>query len=187
MDYALLSRTALQSTSDQQDPIIYASIAAAAPSAVTPEQGAVWAYPQPEYDVELASFSLVNALLGRIHLSGRIDLMSSTQLDRVRDALDVYKSYRGSIPSAQPEWPLGLPSWYDDQIALGLTTPEMYLLSVWNRGDSPAGVEIQLSDDWKAVETVFPVDLKTGVALAGNSLSVSLPAGPAARLLKLTR
>ncbi|WP_328550368.1 MULTISPECIES: hypothetical protein [unclassified Streptomyces] len=41
-DHALLSRLQLQSTSDQQNLQLYAPIAASAPTAVTPEQGAVW-------------------------------------------------------------------------------------------------------------------------------------------------
>ena len=46
-DYAMLSRLQLQSTSDQQDFLRYPPIAAAAPAAITPEQAAIWAYPQP--------------------------------------------------------------------------------------------------------------------------------------------
>ncbi|HUC15236.1 MAG TPA: glycoside hydrolase family 36 protein, partial [Acidimicrobiales bacterium] len=49
-DYALLSRLQVHSTSDQQDFLRYPPIAAAAPVAVAPEQAAVWAYPQPEWD-----------------------------------------------------------------------------------------------------------------------------------------
>lgn len=45
IDYALLSRMQLQSTSDQQNPTRYPPIAAAAPMAVLPEQSASWAYP----------------------------------------------------------------------------------------------------------------------------------------------
>ena len=70
MDYAMLSRLQLQSTSDQQDLQLYAPIAASAPTAVTPEQGAVWAYPQPEDSLDEVAFTMANALLGRIHLSG---------------------------------------------------------------------------------------------------------------------
>ena len=69
-DYALLSRLQLQSTSDQQNLQLYAPIAASAPTAVTPEQGAVWAYPQPEDSLDEVAFTMANALLGRIHLSG---------------------------------------------------------------------------------------------------------------------
>ena len=49
IDYTALAIYPLQSTSDQQDPVKYAAIAAAAPTAVTPEQSATWAYPQPEW------------------------------------------------------------------------------------------------------------------------------------------
>ncbi|MFD9390139.1 hypothetical protein ACFWBB_05175 [Streptomyces sp. NPDC060000] len=45
MDYAQLAVAQLQSTSDQQDPFRYPPIAAAAATAATPEQAAVWAYP----------------------------------------------------------------------------------------------------------------------------------------------
>ncbi|XUL93865.1 alpha-galactosidase [Streptomyces galilaeus] len=86
MDYAHLARMTLLSTSDQQDPLCYAPIAAAAPSAVTPEQGAVWAYPQPEYSQALNSFTMVSSLLGRVHLSGRIDLLAAEQSDSVARA-----------------------------------------------------------------------------------------------------
>ncbi|CAM5693276.1 Bifunctional alpha-galactosidase/sucrose kinase AgaSK OS=Streptomyces griseorubiginosus OX=67304 GN=agaSK_2 PE=4 SV=1 [Streptomyces griseorubiginosus] len=43
MDYAQLALAQVQSTSDQQDFLRYPPIAAAAPTAVTPEQAAVWA------------------------------------------------------------------------------------------------------------------------------------------------
>ncbi|MFA3840531.1 hypothetical protein [Streptomyces aureus] len=44
-DYALLSRLPLHSTNDQRNLLLYAPIAAAAPTAVTPKQGAIWSYP----------------------------------------------------------------------------------------------------------------------------------------------
>ena len=40
IDYAMLSRHSIQSTSDQEDYIKYATIAANAPSGLTPEQAA---------------------------------------------------------------------------------------------------------------------------------------------------
>ncbi|MFJ5999842.1 hypothetical protein [Streptomyces sp. NPDC092370] len=71
-NHALWSRMQLQSTSDQQNLHLYASIAVSAPTAVTPEQGAVCAYPQPEDSLDEVAFTMANALLGRIHLSGRV-------------------------------------------------------------------------------------------------------------------
>src|SRR5581483_6920045 len=90
-DYALLSRLQLQSTSDQQDHLRYPPIAAAAPTAMTPEQAGIWAYPQPSFsDAEIA-FTMCGALLGRVCLSGHLDQMSPAQLELVAAALRVYR------------------------------------------------------------------------------------------------
>jgi alpha-galactosidase len=186
MDYALLSRLSLQSTSDQQNHLLYAAIAAAAPSAVTPEQGAVWAYPQPEHSPEEASLCLVNAMLGRVHLSGRIDLMSGEQLDRVSTAIDVYKRNRALLARGYPQWPLGLPGWYDEWLALAIGGSDEWLLSVWYRGSEAASVDIPLP--WLADATpLFPTDLPLDLTQSGRTLRVALPGGPAARLIQVRR
>ncbi len=69
-DSAMLSRLHMQSTSDQQDPVLSASIAAAAPAAMLPEQAGNWAYPAPSMSPDLFELSLVNGVLGRMYLSG---------------------------------------------------------------------------------------------------------------------
>ncbi|MFC4472111.1 glycoside hydrolase family 36 protein [Streptomyces xiangluensis] len=140
MDGASLAVAQLQSTSDQQDLLRYPPIAAAAPTAVPPEQGAVWAYPQPEFSDDEINFTLGTALLGRVHLSGHLDRMSAGQLSLVRDAVATYKSIRGDLRSAVPFWPLGLPGWTDEWVALGMRVPVAgafagpVYLSVWRRG-----------------------------------------------------
>ena len=78
-DYALLSRFQLQSTSDQSDFLRYPAIAAAAPTAIAPEQAGIWASPQPEWSDDKITFALSSALLCRLHLSGHIDEMSDPQ------------------------------------------------------------------------------------------------------------
>lgn len=45
LGYAMLSVCALQSTSDQQDPVQYAAVAASIMTAVLPEQSGTWCYP----------------------------------------------------------------------------------------------------------------------------------------------
>lgn len=45
MDYAMLSRHSIQSSSDQTDYIKNAAIAASCATALTPEQCAIWSYP----------------------------------------------------------------------------------------------------------------------------------------------
>ena len=133
MDYAQLAVAQLQSTSDQQDPLRYPPIAAAAATAVTPEQAAVWAYPQPHFSLDEIAFTLTGALPGRIHLSGFLDRMSPEQFELVRSGISVYKAFRAEIPDSLPFWPLGLPSWEDTWIAYGLRGRGVTWLALWRR------------------------------------------------------
>jgi alpha-galactosidase len=191
MDGASLSVTQLQSTSDQQDPFRYPPIAAAAPTVVPPEQGAVWAYPQPEHtDTEIA-FTLGSALLGRIHLSGRLDRMTERQLDLVRDAIRTYKTIRPDLRTAVPFWLLGLPGWTDEWIALGLRAPVegATYVSVWRRGGEPertVPVGHLTGTDGVRVEVLHPTDSVASARWTGPGLQVRLPETPSAVLLRLT-
>jgi alpha-galactosidase len=138
-DYALLSRMQLQSTSDQQEYLRYPPIAAAAPAAIAPEQAAVWAYPQPEFTAGEIAFTMVNAMLGRVHLSGHLNRMNGPQRELVAEAVRVYKeSLRSAIAQSVPFWPLGLPRWDDPWIVLGLRAPGSSQLAVWRRGPAQA-------------------------------------------------
>jgi len=147
-DRALLSRLPIQSLTDQQDHRLMPPIAAAAPLAVPPEQGAVWAYPQPEFSAAENAFTMAGALLGRIHLSGRIDLLDAGQSALVQRAVRVYKSYRHVLPTAFPHWPLGLPAWDDGVVCLALEAPDaQWYVLVWRREESIGGrrrVEVPL-------------------------------------------
>jgi len=185
VDYAQLSRHSLQSTSDQQDPLRYVPIAAAAPSAVTPEQSANWAYPQPSYSDELNTLTLVNALLGRVHLSGRIDQLNEAQLANVRNALEAYKGIRGLIRVGSPLWPLGLPGWDDPWVALALRHENETLLAVWRRG-GPDSISLELPHLKGAasrIEPVFPA-AASDIDWNDGTLHIGLP-NPAARLMRL--
>ncbi|MEU6470993.1 alpha-galactosidase [Streptomyces massasporeus] len=190
MDGATLAVAQLQSTSDQQDPLSYPPIAAAAPTVVPPEQGAVWAYPQPEYDDDLITWTLGGALLGRVHLSGHLDRMSDHQRALVRDAVDVYTSIRGDLARALPFWPLGLPGWTDDWLALGLRTPgdASAYLSVWRRG-GPARLRVpvrHLAGRDVRVDVLHPSSADAGRAVWDEEgLTVSVPRTPGVLLIRL--
>lgn len=147
MDYAMMSRLHLQSTSDQQDPVLYAPIAAAAPASLLPEQAGNWAYPQAGMSPELFTLSLVNAILGRMYLSGYLNRMSTAELALVTEAVAAQKTVVADIRSAHPVWPLGLPGWEDPWVALGLTAPEGELrLSLWRRPGAAETVVLPLPD-----------------------------------------
>ncbi|MFB9497789.1 hypothetical protein ACFFR6_12495 [Saccharothrix mutabilis subsp. capreolus] len=183
MDHAMLSQMQVQSTSDQQDLARYAPIAAAVPTAVTPEQAAVWAYPQPEDSLDEVAFTMASALLGRVHLSGRIPELTPEARALVHEAVAVYKEIRADLPHALPSWPLGLPSWDDPWIALALDTPTTTYLAVWRRGGEstttlnvtePANVDVLYPSNSQAVCEPHP-----------NGLALTLPTAPSAVLLRL--
>ena len=93
MDYAMLSRYSIQSTSDQDDYRYYCTIAANSPSALTPEQSAIWSYPLREGDREEVVFNMVNAMLLRIHQSGHLAELTQERRDLVKEALDITKLF----------------------------------------------------------------------------------------------
>ncbi len=194
MDYALLSRQSIQSTSDQTDYRLMSVIAAAAPTAVTPEQGGVWAYPRASDDREAVITNLVNALLGRIHLSGQLAGLSPSAFALVQQAIAVYKTYREHLPHAVPLWPLGLPTFESPWACLGLGEREerTLLLAVWRRGSTEETITLPLPYlQGASVEGAwfFPAEPEGATwtwAVADAVLSVSLATPWSARLLRLT-
>ncbi len=162
MDFAMLSRLQLQSTSDQQDSLLYPPIAASAPISMTPEQAANWAYPQPSMTDEEIAFTLATAVLGRFYLSGWIDQMGESQLDLVREALRLNADLVEPITTGFAFWPMGLPRWDAPSLALGLATENSRFVTIWNRS-----AEVQesilhfpdLIDADVTVRTVFPTHL----------------------------
>ncbi len=159
MDQVSLSAHQLQSSSDQENPLLYPPIAASAPMMMPLEQIANWAYPQPDMSPEQIAFTLVTGLAGRMYLSGFLDRMSHEQISLVHAAVTVHKSIRGGLRSAMPFWPLGLPRWDAEWIVLGLMLPtDDAYLAVWHRPDLGHGHgEIDLDLPGRYCSTVlFP-------------------------------
>lgn len=145
IDYALLSRHSIQSVSDQGDYRRFAHIAAACPSALTPEQAAIWSYPLADADEEATIFNMVNAILLRVHQSGRIDLISKNCLNLVKEGIDFYKSIREQIPDSLPFWPIGFPKTEDGWMCLGLDFGRKQYLAVWRLAGSTDFCDIPLT------------------------------------------
>ncbi|NQX26436.1 alpha-galactosidase [Microbacteriaceae bacterium VKM Ac-2854] len=192
MDYAMLARLHLQSTSDQQDPVLYASIAAAAPASILPEQSGNWAYPLAGTDPELMTLALVNGVLGRMYLSGYLNRMSAAERELVHEAVTAQKTVLATIEDALPFWPLGLPGWSDEWLALGLRSDDAAYLSVWRRPGVASSIVLPLPA-WRGaaleVAPFFPNDSGDWTwrwnAEAGE-LHVTAPVGPSARVLRVT-
>ncbi|NCB92026.1 MAG: alpha-galactosidase [Clostridia bacterium] len=136
IDYALLSKHSIQSVSDQGDYRKFAHIAAASPSAIIPEQSGIWSYPVRESDEEATIFNMVNAMLLRIHQSGRIDLIRDECVALVKEGISYYKSIRKDIPFGEPFWPIGFPMVEDGWMCLGLDCGSKIYLAVWRLANS---------------------------------------------------
>lgn len=196
MEYAMLSVHPLQSTSDQQDPVLYAAIAAAMPTAVTPEQSATWAYPQPEWPDETNVITIINSLLGRVQLSGRLDLLSEQQSGLIFQGMQVYNSIKHEIKHAWPFWPLGLPRWHDEWVSLGLVSKcgREAFISVWRRGGSTTEMNLPfptLFANCANLEAtlLYPARFEASCAweMETHTLKVTLPNVVCARLFHVKR
>lgn len=192
MDYAMLSRYSIQSTSDQTNYLKYASIAANAPSALTPEQAAIWSYPLSDSTREQTIFNCVNSCLLRIHQSGHMGVLREEYRDIVREELAYYKRIRKDIPGALPIWPLGLAKDGDDWMSMGLKCEDKLYLAVWRLGK---GKTCQLPfPAWKgktlSVKTAFPAKddrCETCWDSEKGLLVVALPEEGMARILELSQ
>lgn len=157
MDYAMLSRYSIQSTSDQDDYLKYATIAANAPAAITPEQAAVWSYPLREGDKEEVVFNMINAMLLRIHQSGHLAYISKERKALVKEALDYYKGIRSALKNAVPIWPLGLSKYEEEWASLGLKTDKKIYLAVWRREGNQSHCQLPLyAEEVEGVKCVYP-------------------------------
>lgn len=174
MDYALLSRLSIQSTSDQEEYDMYAQISANAATGVAPEQAAVWSYPLEQGDREETIFNMVNAMLLRIHQSGHLAQLSPERFQLVKEGIDCYKQIRKDIKNGHPYWPLGLAKAGDSWMAYGMEAPAQegaktrtFYLSVWRRGGEQKActflpVPAYNTPDWNGadmtVKQIYPVE-----------------------------
>jgi alpha-galactosidase len=189
MDYAMLSRHSIQSTSDQENYANYAAIAASSPAALTPEQSAIWSYPLREGDDEEVIFNMVNALLLRVHQSGHLAELSPRRRELVKEALDYYKTIRQDIREAFPFWPLGLPTQQDDWVSFGLRYQDRVYLAVWRIGGGEAEIQLplaQLAGQEATVHCAYPQAVDTDWSWNDESgeLTVRLPSVKTARLFE---
>ena len=203
MDYGMLSRCSIQSTSDQENYLQYAVIAANAPTGVTPEQAAVWAYPMnheesisPDALREEVIFNMVSAMLLRIHQSGHLAKLDEEPKALVKQALSVYKTIRPDIRVSRPFWPLGLAGYSDEIVSLGLFVEGKSYLAVWKRSGAAESVTLPISDAVRtaldsekiALSCIYPgpETAEASYDPLEKAVKVALPKPMMARLFELT-
>lgn len=190
LDYALLAHHSIQSVSDQNDYRLNSAIAAACASAVTPEQAAVWSYPLADGDEEETIMNMVNALLFRIHQSGRIHEISPERFALVSEAISLYKLIRRNLRKGLPFWPLGLPRLGADWMAFGVDCGSIAYLAIWRMHGNNKTCWLPISQWAKSpcrIELIYPTKRKMSFewSTSRSSLKVTLPECGTARLLKL--
>lgn len=190
MDYAMLQRFNLQSTSDQTDYRQYAAISSMAATAVAPEQGAVWSYPSPEGDEEEAVFNMINAMLGRVHQSGFLYRLPAASLRRVEEGIRCYKSIRSDIREGLPIFPLGLVHLRSPWAAGGLRAGKHTYLSVWRKNAQEDTLRVplpHLKGKQARAELLYPAGLPVSYTFDSKEgvLTVTLPRTYTARFFRL--
>lgn len=191
MDYALLSRHTIASSSDQEVYLKFPSIVANSPTGMTPEQTAVWSYPLAGADREQIIFNCVSSTLCRIHQSGNTATLPETHKAIIQEQYALYKAIRKDIPNALPFWPLGLASDGDDWISLGLDFGNCLRIAVWRLAGSDT-CRLPLSKYTGrelAAKVAFPcgdTDCHLSWDKESGILEVTLPEKEMARILEIT-
>ncbi len=147
MDYAMLSRYSVQSVTDQENCINMIPIAAAAATAVLPEQAAIWAYPKADEALNLTTVNMVNAMLLRMHLSGEVTKLSEEQKTIVKNGVKKYKEIRKYIPKMTPFYPLGLPNYNGKWQCVAYSSEEKTILVVWKMDSAEDEILIPIHAD----------------------------------------
>lgn len=172
IDYALLSRYSIQSTSDQEDYRNYATIAANAASGVTPEQAAVWSYPMRQGNKEEVIYNMINAMLLRIHQSGHLAELPAERLDLVKEGIACYKTIRQDIRGAVPFWPLDIADNEDMWVCGGLQLEKKAYLAVWKRQMEGKNTERYAKSGIACTDTTLSIPLGS-LPFAEDGIQVS--------------
>ena len=183
MDYAMLSHHHIQSVTDQEDFINTAYIAAAAPTAVLPEQSAIWSYPLAANQQNEIVFNMTNAMLERLHLGGQITQLCENSFNLVQEGIACYKQIRNDLPNAIPFYPLGIPKHGDSIICLALRCSECTRIAVWCFDSDYRNIHIPL--DCKSTKILYPADSKTTVLKTNGGIAVNFSSAYTAAIIEI--
>lgn len=186
MDYASLSKSHIQSVTDQEDYFHTGYIAAAAPTAVLPEQAAIWTYPVKDSGSDEVIFNMTSPLLQRIHLGGEINKLSEKSFALVKDGIECYKSIRDDIPSSIPYFPAGIPKYGDGWLCTGLKCKNCTRISVWRMDSDENTFFIPLDAEAKDIRILYPTCSDAEINKTHNGISVVLERKRTAVLIEIS-
>ena len=114
--------------------------------------GTAGIYSSADQPARSTTLALANGILGRLHLSGHLNQMTAAERDLVRSAVAAHRVVLEDLETLVPHWPLGLPSWDDDWVVLGLGS----YLGLWHRTPGPSEITVPLPR--ATITPVFPTD-----------------------------
>ena len=216
-DNGTLSHFELQSTSDQEFYYNNSSIVSGALAYLAPEKAGVWSYPYPisfyenrnkvnvwedkkyiadRADGEETVYNMINALMGTLYLSGRIEHADKNNFALVKEGVRAFKKYRAHNAAAYPVWPDGHFTIDDDtHSSLGLISENgrKMTLAVWRRNSKEDIITVDLSKYTgknSSVKLAYPSKPMNGADFAFNPssgiLTVKLPKQNSARFFEIT-
>ncbi|HEY0935508.1 MAG TPA: hypothetical protein VGD91_17400, partial [Trebonia sp.] len=117
-----------------------------------------------------------------LYLSGWLNRLTDSQRDLVAQAVAAHKRLLSTIVRYVPFWPLGLPGWNDEWVALGLQDKagaqarELHL-TIWRRGERPGRVSLTLPPAsaglrWDVPAAVFPGHSPLSLTLSDDCRSL---------------
>ena len=151
-DNGTLKHFHLQSFSDQEDYRLNPSILIGQMAVMPPEKEGIWSYPYPQLfkdmkestlskeqleshcDGRQTVFNMVSSMMGYMYLSGRIDLADANNKALIKEAIEVYKTYKDDICNCVPIFDLPMKGMQEnDYRVLALKNEEKgeMLLAVW--------------------------------------------------------
>jgi len=101
LDYDNLTRGSLASITDQWNNLHTGSIFANVSKLVDPTQCENWSTLKPEMSAHTIEFTLINSMIGRLCISGKLDEFTEEQRLLVKNAISFYKRYRYLIEESQ--------------------------------------------------------------------------------------
>jgi alpha-galactosidase len=134
------------------------------PMAILPEQTGVWCMPvrkfrETETTDEQVVINMVNSFYYVIHLATRLEHLSETQKELLKEGLAYYRSLAEAKKTALPIMPRGFASVEDEVVCLGMKTDEKLYLSWYHMTDG----EDEIVEDLrkygaKSVKLAYPLN-----------------------------
>lgn len=205
-DAETLSHFHLQSTSDQEVYTCNPSIISGTMAYMQAEKMGIWSYPYPiryvdrfDYNVpeeQMAAcadgkqtvFNMVTSMLGTMYLSGRIDVADELNKKLIKESICVYKEIRKDIPNSLPIFPCGPFRLHEKGIfCVGNKAGNTAYIAVWkiHTLENVKTFELSKYGEIKNAECIYPVDFGCDVNHSNGNMTVSMPDGDCAMLVKV--